>query len=72
MIRHTITPRPAVRVDWPFFRMKVGDFIEFKGKDAEAMKVRAVSAANHYRKTRGFIFKSQKIHSGQYIIWRDA
>lgn len=72
MIRHTISPRPAIRVDWPFFKMKIGDFIEFKGKDAKHMRSRAMAASNHYKKTRGFQFKSQKIHNGQYIVWRHA
>lgn len=60
------------RVEWPFPFMKVGDILEFKGENAEALKVRAVSAANHYKLTRGMQFRSKKIHSRQYIVWRSA
>jgi len=60
------------RVDWPFYRMKVGDVMEFKGEKAHEMKVRAVAAANHYKITRGYQFRSKKIHNKQYIVWRDA
>lgn len=58
------------RVEWPFFRMDVGDYIILRGPKAKEMKTRAIAAAYHYREAYGKWFRSEKVSDCEYKIIR--
>lgn len=67
--KHTsIKIEQSTRVDWPFWKMHVGDYIYVS---TAQMRTRAMSASAHYKHTRGFQFKSKRMGS-MYRIWRVA
>ena len=60
------------RIEWPFYRMDVGDYIIVSGSKVKEVKQRAMSAAYHYRESYGKWFKAEKISDTEYKIirWR--
>lgn len=70
-MRHSIKiDTNTYRVDWPFFRMHVGDSFYVKGKKAKELKTRAVSAYAYWRRAYGKQFMAIKINEFEYQIIR--
>lgn len=70
-MRHTMKVNAnTYRVEWPYFKMGVGDFFVIKGKKAKEVKHRAISAAYHYRESYGKWFRADKINDNEFQIIR--
>lgn len=70
-MRHSIKiDTNCYRVDWPFFRMAVGDSFHLKGAKAKELKRRAVAAYAYWQRAYGKKFMAIKVTEFDYKIIR--